>query len=147
MNKTQIWDAAKLLLTNEKIEIDSKMYKSLELLLAPKKAGVNNEFPPKIDEDGNVLEIYCPWIKEYMTTDNFFTKTNSKTGFESISKAGVKIQAGYGKEIKETENKIGNIINALLDEEITNEEAKEQRNEYKAHIEQLKSDREHKIVR
>jgi len=140
MNKTQIWDATKLLLTNEKIEIDSEFYQKLELLLAPKKARA--EFPPKLDEEGNIVETYCQWHKCYEKIEEFNIR-NNKAHHEC--KIALVEWHKYAKAIKVIEKEIASLINDILDEVITPAEAKEVRTELNEDIQLLRDNRAKKI--
>ena len=140
MNKTQIWDATKLLLTNEKIEIDSNMYKQLELLLAPKKAGA--EFPPIKDEEGNIVEAYCQWHKKYEPIAEFTLRDNKP---HHECKTALIEWRKYAKQIKVVEKEINSLINDILDEVITPNEAKEIKAELTKDIELLRANRAAKI--
>jgi len=54
MTKTQQWDLVKEILTNGKVS--KKVQSQLEDILAPKTSG-GSIYPPKLDEDGNILNL------------------------------------------------------------------------------------------
>jgi len=117
----------------------SELNKALELYLAPKKR--TSEFEDYTDENGQTWH-YCLWHKEYEHIENFATKNNKAVG---ECKEAVKEWQKYAKAIKNYEAEISNLINDVLDEKISNTEAKEVRATILDKIEQLKSARLEKI--
>jgi len=143
MNKTQTWTKVVELLQTEAILNDTKLYKDLELLLAPKKASA--EFPPILNSDGFVEQVYCNWHKKYEFVKEFAKVAKAKSGYAHECKVAVIEWQKYAKAIKQIEKDIANLINELLDENITTAEAKECKLEAEAEIKILRENREAKI--
>ena len=116
-----------------------ELHKTLEIHLAPKKRV--SEHTDYTDENEQTWH-YCLWHKEYEPIEDFATKNDKAVG---ECKSAVKEWQKYAKAIKTLEAQIGDLINDVLDEVITNVEAKEQRHIYLNDIETLKNNRLSKI--
>ena len=127
MNKTEQWAKVQEILSQHKAS--KKLTEALTELLKPKTGGHTNEFPPKLDKDGNIVELYCQWHKKYEPVDAFKISKKSKTGRHY--------------ECKEAE--VQTILTKLLDGEIKQTEAKAQSEHIRAEIEKIKEARKNKI--
>ena len=128
------------LFKKDKAELfQTQLNEMLANYLAPKKRV--SEFQDYTDETGQTYH-YCLWHKKYEPIEEFATKNNKAVG---ECKEAVKEWHKYAKAIKDIEAKIANLLNDVLDEKISQTEAKEQRAEMLKQIEQLKQARLDKI--
>lgn len=146
MNKTQIWDNVVELLRNENVEVESNLYKDLSKLLEPKKGGSSGHEPIYNDE-GEIIELYCNWFKEYRPIKDFKISTKAKTGRHYECKDAEVIWQGYAREIKALKAQIAALLDDVLDGKITADEAKDEKDELQSRIDQLEADRANKVTR
>lgn len=79
MTKTQVWaEALKLL---EAHKGSKKLTMALEELLAPKAGGGSSVNPPKLDEDGNIVEAWCRWHERYEPVENMVISNGKSKGY------------------------------------------------------------------
>lgn len=152
MTKTELYNAVKTevaeLLTNSDAIKKNHSEALIELLndkvfdkyLAPKRRV--SEFEDYVDEETGETMHYCLWHKKYEPITEFSTKNGKAVG---ECKEAVKEWHKYAKAIKDIEAEIGDLINKVLDDEISNTEAKALRDEKLAKIESLKNARLEKI--
>lgn len=133
------------ILESNKIKETDKLYVDLINLLSLKKGGKTNEFPPKLDKDGNIKEIYCAWHKEYEPIEEFAISKKSSTGYHYECKEASKEWQKYTKFIKVTKESINSVTNDILNEDITLEEAKVKVDELKQNIADAERYRSDKI--
>jgi len=143
MNKTEQWAKVQEILSQHKAS--KKLTEALTELLKPKTGGHTNEFPPKLDKDGNIVELYCQWHKKYEPVDAFKISKKSKTGRHYECKEAEQEWHEYGKMIKAKEAEVQTILTKLLDGEIKQTEAKAQSEHIRAEIEKIKEARKNKI--
>jgi len=143
MNKTQQWEAVLEILSQHKTT--KKIEAALADILKPKSSGHSSEFPPKVDKDGNITELYCQWHKEYEPVEGFRKSPKSKSGYHYECNVALKDWAEYGKMIKAKESETQDILAKLLDGEIEQTEAKTLSEQLKADIETIKEARKNKV--
>ena len=140
MNKAQTWEAVQAILEQHKH--DKRLAAELELLLAPKSGG-GVTFPPKLDDDGNIIELYCAWHKQYEPVEDFkFIKSKDKYHYECL--VAEKEWTKYAKAINKIKDDIKNLINDVIDGNITPEEAKEIKETKESEIKSLETKRKNK---
>lgn len=142
MTKTEQWEKIQEILLSNKAS--KKLTSALEELLKPKNGGTSM-FPPKLDKDGNITELYCQWHKKYEPVDNFKTSTKSKTGYHYECKDAEKEWNLYAKEIKAQESELTKLVDKILDGEIEQVKAKELSDDIKTQIAALKEARKNKV--
>jgi len=142
MTKTQQWDLVKEILTNGKVS--KKVQSQLEDILAPKTSG-GSIYPPKLDEDGNITELYCNWHKEYEPVENFKKSPKAKSGYHYECKDAEKEWKKYTSKINEIKKEITTIVNGILDETISVEDAKVQKGVKELEIEKYLEGRKNKV--
>jgi len=143
MTKTEQWKKVQEILSQHKAS--KKLTEALTELLKPKSGGHTNEFPPKLDKDGNIVELYCQWHKQYEPVSEFRKSPKSKSGYHYECNTALKDWHAYGKLIKAKEAETQTILTKLLDGEIEQTEAKELSEQIKQDIEKLKEARKNKI--
>jgi len=84
MTKTQTWAAVQEL--PEFAKASKALKEALELVLAPKSSSSTN--PPKVDKDGNPIELYCRFHEQYEPVENMVMSGGKSKGYcrASISK-------------------------------------------------------------
>ena len=145
MTKTETLEQVTKLLTDHKIKPDAPLFKELTKMFEPKTRTHSVEFPPKVDKEGNIAEIYCAWFKEYRPAEGFNKSTKSKTGYHYECKDAETEWKKYGKEIKNLKLAIAVLTDEILDEKITIDEGKKKRLELNKQIEVLEANRLAKI--
>jgi hypothetical protein len=147
MKKAELLKTVQDMLITNNISESDKLYLELTKLLEPKKGGGSSlEFEPKLDKDGNISELYCRWFKEYRAVDSFNKSTKSKTGYHYECKAAEVEWKKYTKCIKKLKDSLEAITNNILDEVITLEEGKIQREETNRKIATLEECRLNKVM-
>jgi hypothetical protein len=143
MTKTELWNEVQSLLVTHKAK--AALISSLEALLAPKQGGSTIINPPRLNEDGEIVEVYCQWHKQYEPVEDFATSSKSKTGVHYECKVASKEWQKYAKEIKTKEDEIKGLLNKILDGEIEQADAKVISETLKAEIASLNEARANKI--
>lgn len=143
--KKEMWENVQGLLKDNKIKSNSNLFKELEDLLAPKSRTVSNEFPPIYNDNGEVIEIYCAWFKEYRNAEDFNKSVKSKTGYHYECKDAEKEWHKYGKRIKELKAELAMEMDAVFDGIKTADEVKAIRADILAETRLLESDRKAKV--
>jgi len=142
MTKTEQWELVKEILTNGKVS--KKVQSELEVILAPKTSG-GSIYPPKVDKDNNIIELYCNWHKEYEPAENFKKSPKAKSGYHYECKDAETEWKKYASKINEIKAEISTIVNSVLDETISVEEAKAQKSDKEKEIEKYIKGRRDKI--
>lgn len=142
MNKTQQWEAIKAILTNGKVS--KKVQAELEELLAPKSGG-GTIYPPKVDKDGNITELYCTWHKEYEPVEKFKKSPKAKSGYHYECTDAEAEWKKYVSAINKLKKETADTVNKILDGEIDVKEAKELKDANEAKIEQYMECRKNKV--
>lgn len=142
MTKKETLSAVEALLSKHKVAVESGLYKELIEMFVNKKSGHKDEFPDKLDKNGNITHIYCSWHKTYEPVAEFNKKGES---YHYECKVAEKEWHKYGKAIKDVKTTMADLTNDILDEKISIEAAKEQRRGLQKQIELLESNRLAKI--
>ncbi len=142
MNKTQQWEMVRDILANGKVS--KKIQAQLEEILAPKTGG-GTIYPPKVDENGNIIELYCNWHKEYEPVEGFKKSPKAKSGYHYECKTAEGEWKKYMVKINSIKKEISNVVNNILDGNVTVEDARQIKEDKEAEISKLIEDRKNKI--
>lgn len=139
MNKKEIWAKAQGIL--EASGIDSiKVYNELENLLAPKNRTAEY-FEPKLNDKGEIIELWCNKHLKHEPVSEFAKKAKTKSGYDLMCKASAKKWWDFTKKYKAIEDKVNSIGNAIIDGKMTIKEAKVKRVEWAEQIKKIISER------
>ena len=103
--KTEIWETVKsqvtTLLENNKTskKFETELLSTLETILAPKSAGSIN--PPKLDEDGNIIEAFCRFHNRYEVVSDMVMSAGKSKGY---CKASISLWNKTNSKIKKLES-------------------------------------------
>lgn len=146
MKKTELLDNVLSILKAHKIK-NEDLVNELTLLIGPKAPGARAaEFPPKLDDEGNIIEKYCLTLKEYRPIEEFNKSSKSKDGYHYETKFGEACAKYHSKLAKREEDNINALMAKVLEGEVSRDEAKVQIDELKAKIEGYKADRASKVI-
>ena len=108
LSKTKVWEniseeVAKLL-EESKVskKFSAELMHILETNLKPKSGGGSSEHPPKLDEDGNIVEAYCRYHQRYYPVDKMVMSNDKSKGY---SKAAIAKWNRAQREVKAMEAK------------------------------------------
>jgi len=119
MNKTQTFTAITEGLTTiyEDNKVSKKAQEAINALMAtylkPKTSTRTAEFPPKLGEDGLILEAYCKYYKRYFPADECnisFRGVKDKEKYRGESLMGVKRYKEITRTIEELKAKAQTFI-------------------------------------
>ena len=131
MNKTQVWEAAQVILKSHKA--NATIVEAMKVLLAP-KTNISEYMAPKDDTR------FCRVLRKYIDVNDFtlgelnYENTNSKN---CASRPGYKAQKKRKDAIGLLNLEIQTILTDILDEEITPQEGKLKRKEIISKIQKL----------
>ena len=87
LTKTQVYNNTVTqineLLENSKVskKFKEELFTILENNLAPKKGGGSMAHPPKLDEDGNIVEAWCRFHERYEPVENMVISNGKSKGY------------------------------------------------------------------
>jgi len=102
LTKAQVWttvhEQVKELLENSKVskKFSEELFSILEANIAPKTGGTSIN-PPKLDEDGNIVEAYCRFHQRYEPAENMVMSNGKSKGY---CKAAISIWNKTNAKIK-----------------------------------------------
>ena len=111
MNKTELYTAITTdlgtFLNNNKIPISKQegLLNIIDNYLKPKSSGSIN--PPKLDEDGNIIEAYCRFHQRYEKVEDMVISTGKSKGY---CKASISIWNKRQKTIKQLQAQVTECI-------------------------------------
>lgn len=135
--KTQTWNSVQNevaeLLDNSKIAKGTReaLMALLETHLAPKSGGGSTANPPKLDEDGNIVEAWCRFHQRYEVVEDMVMTNDKSKGY---CKASISVWNKANKAIKDAQAKVSDF---LEDDKLS--EAQELNNTIKAMKDALNS--------
>ena len=140
MTKKEIWAKAQGILETNGVD-NIEVYNELEKLLAPKNR-VAEYFEPKLNENGEIVELWCNKHLKYEPVSEFAKKAKTKSGYDLMCKASAKKWWDFTKKYKEIEDKVNNIGNDIINGKMTIKDAKVKRAEWVEQIEEIKAERD-----
>lgn len=78
-SKSAVWAQVQELIKNHKIS--DVVANELAMILEPKQGGGNSLNPPKLDEDGNIVEAYCRYHQRYEIAKDMVISNNKSKGY------------------------------------------------------------------
>jgi len=87
LNKTQVYTNVvaqiNALLEGSKVskKFQEELLNIIDANIAPKSGGGSSTHPPKLDEDGNIVEAYCRYHQRYEGVDNMVMSQGKSKGY------------------------------------------------------------------
>ena len=111
--KLQVWtnvqEQVMSLLEGAKVskKFSEELMNLLETNIAPKSGGGNMMNPPKLDEDGNIVEAYCRFHQRYEIVSNMVISNNKSKGY---CKASISLWNKTNSKIKSLESTVSKLV-------------------------------------
>jgi len=111
--KLQVWtnvqEQVMNLLEGAKVskKFSEELMNLLETNIAPKSGGGNMMNPPKLDEDGNIVEAYCRFHQRYEIVSNMVISNNKSKGY---CKASISLWNKTNSKIKSLESTVSKLV-------------------------------------
>jgi benzoyl-CoA reductase/2-hydroxyglutaryl-CoA dehydratase subunit BcrC/BadD/HgdB len=105
--KLQVWTNVQNqvleLVENSKVskKFSEELLLILETNIAPKNGGGSSLNPPKLDEDGNIVEAYCRYHQRYEKVEDMVISNNKSKGY---CKASISLWNKTNSEIKKLDS-------------------------------------------
>jgi len=113
LTKAQVWtnvqkEVGELI---ESSKVSKKFSEALMLLLeqhiAPKNGGGSSINPPKLDEDGNIIEAWCRFHQRYEIADDMVISNGKSKGY---CKASISHWTKTNSEIKKLDSQVAEAV-------------------------------------
>jgi len=142
MKKQEQLDLVLDILKTHKINNDALTLELTELL-GPKAGGLSTN-PPKLNDDGEIVELWCTWHKCYEPVESF-AKRQTKTGYNRHCTEATKQCRLYEAEVKKLQKLTKEQMEMVLEGEISVEQAKTIKEDNDAKIAELNELKEQKV--